>query len=79
MTKNTGPALRRGLTRLMKHPQFRDAHATDDHFMSALFVGGAVGADEDQGTYGKVQAEDWELTNMCNSQVSFGTYVSAAA
>lgn len=79
VTKNSGPALRRGVTRLMKHPQFRDAHATDDHFMSALFVAGAVGAEDDKGTYGKLYAEDWELTNMCNSQFSFGQYVSAAA
>lgn len=28
--KSSGPELRRGMTRLMKHPQYRDAHATDD-------------------------------------------------
>lgn len=33
-TSNRGPALRRAVTRLMKHPQFRDAHGTDDHFMA---------------------------------------------
>ena len=32
-TKNRGPALRRAITRLMKHPDYRDAHGTDDHFM----------------------------------------------
>ena len=28
MTGNSGPKLRRAMTRLMKHPLFRDAHAT---------------------------------------------------
>lgn len=79
VTKNSGPALRRGVTRLMKHPQYRDAHASDDHFMAALFVAGAAGSMEDQGNCGKLHAEDWELTNMCNSQFSFGTYVSVTA
>ncbi|KAL6243405.1 hypothetical protein RBB50_009397 [Rhinocladiella similis] len=78
-TKNSGPALRRGMTRLMKHPQFRDAHGTDDHFMSALFVAGAIGAVEDEGSYGKLQAETWELSNMCNSQFTFGTYLDVTA
>ncbi|RMD44990.1 hypothetical protein DV735_g77, partial [Chaetothyriales sp. CBS 134920] len=77
ITKNSGPRLRRGLTRLMKHPQYRDAHATDDHFMSAMFVAGAAGAKEDEGVYGRLMAEDWELTNMCNSQYSFGGWTKA--
>ncbi len=63
MTSNRGPALRRAITRLMKHPQYRktivkrpgnpadsftgDAHATDDHFMAACFVAGAAGDWED--------------------------------
>jgi aromatic ring-opening dioxygenase catalytic subunit (LigB family) len=64
--KNSGPALRRGLTRLMKHPQYRDAHATDDHYMSSLFVAGAVGDEDDTGVKGNLCAEDWELTNMCS-------------
>lgn len=63
---NSGPALRRGLTRLVKHPQYRDAHATDDHFNSSLFVAGAVGDEDDTGVVGKLMAEDWELTNMCS-------------
>lgn len=61
VTQTSGPRLRRGITRLMKHPQYRDAHATDDHFMSGLFVAGAVGDKEDEGTYGKLCAETWEL------------------
>lgn len=61
---NSGPELRRALTRLMKHPQYRDAHATDDHFMSLMFVAGAVGDEEDKGQHGKLMAETWELTNM---------------
>jgi len=78
MEKNSGPELRRGLCRLMKHPQFRDAHATDDHFMSALFVAGAAG-DWDDGDRGKgrLKAETWELVNMCNSQYTIGEWVSA--
>jgi aromatic ring-opening dioxygenase catalytic subunit (LigB family) len=73
ITKNRGgPRLRRAMTRLMKHPRFRDAHATDDHFMAALFVAGLVGDWEDVGTKGELAAESWELTNMCNSQFTFG-------
>jgi aromatic ring-opening dioxygenase catalytic subunit (LigB family) len=75
--KNSGPALRRGLTRLMKHPLYRDAHATDDHYIPALFVAGAAGDVLDEGVSGKMMAEDWELTNMCNSQFTWGSYVSA--
>ena len=41
--KNEGGDLKRGVSRLMKHPRFRDAQGTDDHFMSALFVAGLVG------------------------------------
>ena len=79
VTQNSGPKLRRGLTRLMKHPQYRDAHATDDHYMAGLFVAGAVGDKEDEGVYGRLCAETWELTNMCNSQFTYGTYVEAKA
>jgi aromatic ring-opening dioxygenase catalytic subunit (LigB family) len=68
--KNSGPALRRGLTRLMKHPQYRDAHATDDHYMAALFVAGVVGDEEDTGVKGQLKAEDWELTNMCSKRIA---------
>lgn len=71
-TRNSGPALRRAVTRLMKHPQYREAHATDDHFMAAMFVAGAAGDCEDEGVYGELKAETWELTNMCNSQFTIG-------
>lgn len=47
MTQNQGPALRRAMTRLMKHYHYRDAHGTDDHFMAACFVAGAAGDWED--------------------------------
>jgi aromatic ring-opening dioxygenase catalytic subunit (LigB family) len=65
ITQARGPALRRGITRLMKHPQYRDAHATDDHFMAACFVSGVAGdvADEEEDV-GVLGAETWELTNM---------------
>lgn len=61
---NSGPELRRAVARLMKHPQYRDAQGTDDHFMSIMFVAGAAGDEEDRGQYGKLMAETWELTNM---------------
>lgn len=65
-TKNSGPGLRRAMTRLMKHPKYREAHATDDHFMAAMFVAGAAGDEEDAELTGpaKLGAETWELTNM---------------
>lgn len=63
VTKNSGPALRRAVTRLMKHPDFRDAHATDEHFMPATFVAGAAGDEEDEGAPGRLMAEDWELVS----------------
>lgn len=62
--KNSGPKLRRGMTRLMKHPQYREAHATDDHFMSAMFVAGAAG-DEEDSEKGRLMAETWELVSNC--------------
>jgi aromatic ring-opening dioxygenase catalytic subunit (LigB family) len=64
ISNNSGPNLRRAMTRLMKHPRYRDAHATDDHFMAAMFVAGAAGDEEDSGVCGKLYAETWELTNM---------------
>lgn len=74
ISNNSGPNLRRAMTRLMKHPQYRDAHATDDHFMAAMFVAGAAGDEEDSGVCGKLYAETWELTNMCNSQFTIGNW-----
>lgn len=65
-TKNSGLRLRRAMTRLMKHPRYREAHATDDHFMAAMFVAGAAGDEEDEDVTGPAMlgAETWELTNM---------------
>ncbi|KAK5946512.1 hypothetical protein PMZ80_000655 [Knufia obscura] len=74
ITKNTGPKLRRAMSRLMTHPQYRDAHATDDHFVPALFCAGAAGDWEDVGSKNELGAETWELTNMCNSQFTMGSY-----
>lgn len=74
-----GPKLRNRITRLMKHPLFRDAHATDDHFMAACFVAGLAGGEEDEGKPGVLGAEDWELTNMCNSQYSIGRWDTSMA
>lgn len=69
-----GPKLRRKITALMKHPMYREAHATDDHFMATLFVAGLCGATADEGMGGELGAEDWELTNMCNSQFTLGSW-----
>lgn len=69
-----GPRLRRRAVSLMKHPQFRDAHATDDHFMPVLFVAGLCGDWDDAEARAEMGAEDWELTNMCNSQYMLGTW-----
>ncbi|GHJ83651.1 hypothetical protein NliqN6_0053 [Naganishia liquefaciens] len=74
VTQNTGPALRRGMARLMQHPQYRDAQGTDDHFMSALFAVGAAGSVEDTGKPNYAGAETWELLNMRNSQFQFGDW-----
>lgn len=74
ITKNRGPALRKGMVRLMSHPKYRDAQATDDHFMPALFCAGAAGDWEDECMSNYLAAETWELINMCNSQFTFGAY-----
>ncbi|PYH43784.1 DODA-type extradiol aromatic ring-opening family dioxygenase [Aspergillus saccharolyticus JOP 1030-1] len=74
LMKTSGPQLRRAMTRLMKHPEYRDAHATDDHFMAAMFVAGAMGDWEDEGSPAVLGAETWELTNMCNSQFTLGRW-----
>ncbi|KAJ5122210.1 aromatic ring-opening dioxygenase family protein [Penicillium atrosanguineum] len=74
LMKTSGPQLRRAMTRLMKHPRFRDAHATDDHFMAAMFVAGAAGDWEDEKAEAILGAESWELTNMCNSQFTLGSW-----
>ncbi|KAK7534743.1 Extradiol ring-cleavage dioxygenase, class III enzyme, subunit B [Phyllosticta citribraziliensis] len=71
---NSGPELRRAVTRLMKHPQYREAQGTDDHFMAIMFVAGAAGDEEDRGDFGRLEAETWELTNMCNSQFTIGVW-----
>ncbi len=62
-----GPELRAGLVRLMKHPNFRDAHGTDDHYMAACFIGGLVGEEEDRGAKGVLGAEIWELVSLHRS------------
>jgi len=67
-----GPVLRRKAVSLMKHPRYRDAHATDDHFMATMFVAGLCGGKGDEGAKGVLGAEDWELTNMCNTQFTVG-------
>lgn len=69
-----GPVLRKKATSLMKHPKYRDAHATDDHFMATMWVAGLCGGRDDVDMKGVMGAEDWELTNMCNSQFTLGSW-----
>ena len=78
-TKNSGPALRRAATRLMKHPRYRDAHATDDHFMSAMFTAGAAGDEEDKGSNGVRGAEDWELVSQTLKPKGFSSLADPIA
>lgn len=78
ITQNSGPELRAALIRLMKHPAFREAHGTDEHFIPALFCAGAAGDWEDVGSKNVLGAENWELTNMCNSQFTMGGYGGAS-
>lgn len=52
--------------RLMRHPLFRDAHGTDDHYAPVLFAAGAAGDQDDEGTKNTSPAEVWELEQMCN-------------
>jgi aromatic ring-opening dioxygenase catalytic subunit (LigB family) len=77
VTKNRGPALRKAMIRLMQHPAYREAQATDDHWMPALFAAGAAGDWEDESEPNVLAAETWELVNMCNSQFTFGTWKTA--
>ncbi|PSN74356.1 LigB subunit of an aromatic-ring-opening dioxygenase LigAB [Corynespora cassiicola Philippines] len=68
-------ALTNGITRMMKHPQFRDAHGTDDHYMAACFVAGIIdGSEGGESDECELGAEDWELVNMCNSQFTIGKW-----
>jgi aromatic ring-opening dioxygenase catalytic subunit (LigB family) len=59
-----GPDLKRGLVRLMKHPNYRDAHGTDDHYMPTCFVAGVVGEEDDRKDQAVLGAECWELVSF---------------
>jgi aromatic ring-opening dioxygenase catalytic subunit (LigB family) len=68
-------ALTGAVCRLMKHPLYRDAHGSDDHFMAACFVAGVIdGSDDSEDEQCILGAEDWELVNMCNSQFTIGRW-----
>lgn len=56
-----GPDFKRATVRLMKHPNYRDAHGTDDHYMPFCFVAGVVGEEEDRDESVVLGAEVWEL------------------
>ncbi|RKL43106.1 hypothetical protein BFJ72_g4519 [Fusarium proliferatum] len=69
-----GPKLKRGLARLMKHPYFRDAHGTDEHYIPALFIAGAIGEEQDEVAQGTLGAECWELRNQGETQLTIGQW-----
>lgn len=58
-----GPELKRAVVRLMKHPNYRDAHGTDDHYMPTCFAAGVVGDEEDRRDSVTLGAEVWELVS----------------
>jgi aromatic ring-opening dioxygenase catalytic subunit (LigB family) len=74
ITMNSGPALKRAVTRLMKNPRYREAHGTDEHFIPMCFVAGAAGGKEDEGTKNVMTAECWELVCMANTQFQLGNW-----
>jgi hypothetical protein len=55
--------MKQGVIRLMKHPYYRDAHGTDDHYMPTCFIAGVVGEEEDREDKGVLGAELWELVS----------------
>ncbi|KAJ9615474.1 hypothetical protein H2200_001549 [Cladophialophora chaetospira] len=69
-----GPAMKQGVVRLMKHPYYRDAHGTDDHYMPTCFIAGVVGEEEDRKDKGVLGAELWELRNQAETQFAFGEW-----
>ncbi len=64
----SGPALVKAVLRLMRHPLYREAHATDDHYAPLLFVAGAAGSLQDVNKKNKINGGMLELQNMCNSR-----------
>lgn len=66
--------MRRAVTPLMKHPRYREAHGTDEHFIPACFVAVAAGDKEDEHTRNVLTAECWELVDIANTQVQFGDW-----
>ena len=58
-----GPDFKRAVVRLMKHPNYRDAHGTDEHYMPTCFVAGLVGEEEDRDESVVLGAEVWELVS----------------
>ncbi|KAJ9632747.1 hypothetical protein H2204_007622 [Knufia peltigerae] len=69
-----GPKLKRAVIRLMKHPNYRDAHGTDDHYMATCFVAGVVGEEEDRRDKAVLGAEVWELRNQAETQFCIGEW-----
>ncbi|KAL4881895.1 aromatic ring-opening dioxygenase family protein [Aspergillus karnatakaensis] len=72
--RNRGPHLRMALTRQMKHPRYREAHGTDEHYLANVFAGGAAGAEEDLDTNNYKLVEDWEYGNLASTQFQLGDW-----
>ncbi|KAI1617008.1 catalytic LigB subunit of aromatic ring-opening dioxygenase [Exophiala viscosa] len=69
-----GPDLKRAIVRLIKHPYYRVAHGTDEHFLPFCFVAGLVGEEEDRGEKGVLACEVWELGQQAETQFSIGDW-----
>jgi aromatic ring-opening dioxygenase catalytic subunit (LigB family) len=65
-----GPEMKRAVVRLMKHPHFRDAHGTDEHFMPFCFAAGVVGEEEDRAEPVVLAAEVWELVSILQNSLT---------
>ena len=80
-----GPELKSAVVRLMKHPNYRDAHGTDDHYMPTCFIAGVVGEEEDRGEEATLACEMWELVSdllspwSCVSNVLIGLLTNLGA
>lgn len=74
VVNNKGPAMRRAVTRLMKHPRYREAHGSDDHYMANIFCAGAAGDMDDIDSENFYLGENWELINQSNVQFQLGRW-----
>lgn len=74
-----GPDLKRAIVRLIKHPYYRVAHGTDEHFLPFCFVAGVVGEEEDRGEKGVLACEVWELVRIGSPDLTFDLVTASDA